>query len=54
VCQCVGCRALATLFGTLQLARAIDDPELVEQLLAQGRGNVMELLDRAASNSDQA
>lgn len=36
---------LATLIGTLQLARAIDDPRLAEQLLEQGRRNVLAMLD---------
>ena len=36
---------LATLIGTLQLARAIDDPQLADQLLEQGRQQALAMLD---------
>ncbi|WP_285592001.1 TetR/AcrR family transcriptional regulator [Actinomycetospora sp. NBRC 106378] len=37
--------ALAALFGTLQLARAVDDPALAEELLDQGQRDVLAMLD---------
>ena len=37
---------LATLVGTIQLARALDDPELSDQLLVEGLLNVHAALDR--------
>ena len=45
---------LATLIGTLQLARAIDDPQLAGQLLVQGRGDVLAMLDRIGDDEPGA
>lgn len=42
---------LATLIGTLQLARAIDDPRLSGQLLEEGRNNVLAMLDTSGHDN---
>ena len=44
---------LATLVGTLQLARALDDTELSDQLLAEGLHNVRATLDPPATDDPQ-
>lgn len=42
---------LASLIGTLQLSRALDDDTLAEELLARGTRTALEMLDRAGDGA---
>lgn len=44
---------VSTLVGTLQLARALDDAALSDQLLAEGLRNVRAILDSSEDNDDR-